>query len=117
MVVVVLQGLTSCGKFMDPENLRAWDTRQTMSPLHFTYFVSQAYRAAREIPEILDSLYCYCECKKNHGHKSLLTCYMDRHAVRCDACLGEALMAYEMHKKGKDAVAIRKAVDKEFSRR
>jgi hypothetical protein len=35
---------------------------------------------ARQIPVLLDKLYCYCNCHKYFGHKSLLSCYVDRHA-------------------------------------
>ena len=31
-------------------------------------------------PDVLDRLYCYCECDKHLGHKSLLSCYTDGHA-------------------------------------
>lgn len=74
-----------------------------------------AYQAAQEIPEVLDSLYCYCDCEKHLGHKSLLSCYVDEHAVHCDICINEALMAYDLHKQGADIKTIREKVDKEFS--
>ncbi|MDP2689384.1 MAG: PCYCGC motif-containing (lipo)protein [Deltaproteobacteria bacterium] len=63
----------------------------------------------------MDSLYCYCDCKKHFGHKSLLTCYVDEHAVYCDICIDEALMARELHGQGMDVLAIRKAVDEKYS--
>ncbi|MBI5599356.1 MAG: hypothetical protein HY890_06425 [Deltaproteobacteria bacterium] len=115
----VLSLLVSCdraGKAVDPATLRGWETRETMSPGYFTGKVARTYEIAMEIPEILDSLHCYCECKKHLGHKSLLTCYVNAHASDCDLCMDEALMADRLHKDGKDVVAIRKAVDKSFSR-
>lgn len=109
--------LASCGKdAVDPSALRGGETRETLSPMYFTGEVAMSYAAAKEIPEILDSLHCYCECKKNMGHKSLLTCYVTEHAVNCDLCIGEALTAFRLHKEGHDVVSIRKAVDREFSR-
>jgi hypothetical protein len=116
-LVVVLAALLffqGCGKDIDPASLRGGETRATLSPAYFTGVTARAYKAAREIPEVLDSLHCYCECKKNFGHKSLLTCYVDRHAERCGICIEEALMAHKMHNEGKDIIAIRKAVDKAF---
>ncbi len=101
---------------MTAESIRGGETRATLSPAYFTGPAAQAYRVAREIPEVIDSLHCYCECKKNYGHKSLLTCYVDRHAEHCSVCIDEALMAYKLHKEGKDVVSIRKAVDKAFAR-
>jgi hypothetical protein len=59
-------------------NLR--ENRPTLSPEQFSGKVRQAYTIARMIPEVLDRLYCYCRCRENFGHKSLLTCYVDTHA-------------------------------------
>jgi hypothetical protein len=117
LLLVVTFTLVSCqGEKLDAASIRGGETRDTLSPYYFNGSIAAAYRIAKEIPEVLDSLYCYCDCKKHMGHKSLLTCYVDTHAVRCDICLDEAYMAYEMHNQGKDTVEIRKAVDKKFSR-
>jgi hypothetical protein len=123
VAVVTLAALIGCGSssqsVADPaklKELRGGETRQTLSPVYFTGRTAVAYQAAREIPEVLDSLYCYCDCKKHFGHKSLLSCYVDQHALHCDVCIEEALMAYDMHKQGKDIMTIRKAVDETFSR-
>lgn len=56
------------------------ERRATLSPALFVGKVARAYRVAREIPEVLDQLYCYCRCKENVGHLSLLSCFVDRHA-------------------------------------
>lgn len=56
------------------------ETRPTLSPALFVGDVAQAYQAAKDIPEVLDQLYCYCRCAENFGHKSLLSCYVDKHA-------------------------------------
>jgi hypothetical protein len=108
--------LASCGGTVDPASLRGGETRQTLSPQYFTGSTARAYQAARDIPEVLDSLHCYCECKKHHGHKSLLTCFVTTHGRNCSICIDEAIMAGKLAKKGYDSVAIRKAVDKAFSR-
>lgn len=117
--LLLLMALSSCqgagDKAMTAESIRGRETRETMSPLYFTGAVRDAYQIAKEIPDVLDGLHCYCECKKNFGHKSLLTCYVDEHAKRCDLCLNEAYMASELHRQGMDALSIRKAVDKRFS--
>lgn len=111
--------LTSCkGAKTEVKNaaeLRGGETRRTLSPHGFTGKTARAYEIAGEIPDVLDSLHCYCECKKNFGHKSLLTCYVDEHARHCDVCQDEALMAYELHRQGMDILSIRKAVDARFS--
>ena len=75
--------------------------------------VSKSYEQAREIPEILDGLYCYCECS-SYGHRSLLTCFEVVQAVGCGACKEEANLAYDLHRQGKTLAEIRAAVDKEY---
>jgi hypothetical protein len=65
---------------------------------------------------LLDSLYCYCNCKKNFGHKSLLSCYVDTHAVNCSICLDQAFYASSRYQKGDEIVRVRAAVDKRFWR-
>ncbi len=99
-----------------PADLRGGETRDTLPPYYFTGDTAAAYKAAKDIPEVLDSLYCYCDCKKNMGHKSLLTCYVNKHGAYCDICINEALMAKRMHSEGADAATIRKAVDKKFKK-
>ena len=76
--------------------------------------VSKAYEQAREIPEILDGLYCYCDCHEQ-GHRSLLLCFEAVQAVGCWSCKEESELAYKLHREGKSLDAIRDAVDKKFS--
>ncbi|MBI5892917.1 MAG: hypothetical protein HZB79_04590 [Deltaproteobacteria bacterium] len=99
----------------DIASLRGGETRSTLSPANFTGKTAKAYQIAKEIPEILDSLYCYCRCKENYGHKSLLTCYVDDHSAHCDVCMDEAIIAYDMFKQGKDILSIRRFIDKKYS--
>ncbi len=63
------------------KNINLRETRQTLPPTIFSGRVRKAYQIARDIPEVLDKLYCYCMCKENSGHKNLLTCYVDNHAA------------------------------------
>ena len=92
------------------------ETRPIMSDSVFTGRVAQAYRIAAEIPKVIDSLFCYCYCKKNHDHKTLLTCYTNKHGSKCDICLGEVFYAYELYHQGKTLDEIVIAVDKKFYR-
>jgi hypothetical protein len=57
------------------------ETRPTLAPSRFTGKVALAHQAAREIPDVLDQLHCYCGCDRTVGHVSLLSCYTDNHAV------------------------------------
>jgi uncharacterized protein with PCYCGC motif len=112
--------LSSCSKGPDDSvgvqasSLKGGETRETLPPGNFSGVTAQAYQVAKDMPEVLDNLYCYCDCKKHFGHKSLLTCYVDEHAKNCDICLNEALLARELHNQGKDAKAIREIIDQRF---
>ncbi|MBI3128409.1 MAG: hypothetical protein HYZ11_12455 [Candidatus Tectomicrobia bacterium] len=70
---------------IDPAALKArvpgGERRPTLSPALFTGVVAQAYQVAKEIPQILDQLYCWCRCIENSGHKSNLSCFVDSHAA------------------------------------
>ena len=56
------------------------ETRPTLDPAAFTGQAAVAYAVAREIPEVLDQLRCYCACEQ-YGHVSLLSCYTDGHGA------------------------------------
>lgn len=74
--------------------------------------VAEVYRLVAEVPQVVDGIYCYCNCEEHSGHYSLLDCYKSSHAAQCDVCLSEGAMAYRMHKDGKSLDAIRTAVDR-----
>lgn len=57
------------------------ETRPTLDPALFVGKAALVHQVAREIPEVLDQLHCYCACDKFLGHKSLLSCYTDSHAA------------------------------------
>jgi len=57
------------------------ETRPTLNPALFVGKAALAHQVAREIPDVLDQLYCYCYCDRHLGHKSLLSCYTDGHAA------------------------------------
>ncbi len=65
-------------------SLRMGEARETLEPSIFRDpMIKDAYKAAKEIPWVLDSIYCYCYCKESpvFKHKSLLSCYVDDHAA------------------------------------
>ena len=75
---------------------------------------AEAYAVARQIPQVLDGLYCHCDCSKHMGHRSLLTCFTGDHAAQCDICMGEAMMAGRLAAAGKSLDQIRQAIDAQF---
>jgi len=40
-----------------------------------------AYQAAKDSPEALENVSCYCGCFGNSGHRSSLDCFTDNHGV------------------------------------
>ena len=92
------------------------ETRPVLTDAIFIGRVAKAYRIAAEIPKVLDSLFCYCYCKKNHNHKTLLTCYTNKHGSKCNICLNEVFYAYDLYNQGKTLDEIVVAVDKKFYR-
>jgi hypothetical protein len=99
----------------DVSELREWEMNPILSSQRFLGVASRAYKVAAEIPDVMDSLYCYCNCMIHSGHKSLKTCYTNEHGANCGICIDQALRAYELHKEGKDILTIRKIIDKEFA--
>lgn len=73
--------------------------------------VRDAYAAAKEYAHVLESIYCYCRCKENIGHRALVECFETDHASHCDVCMNEAIIAARMTKEGKNPKEIQKAID------
>jgi hypothetical protein len=67
---------------VDDQSLRKGETRETLSPSLFADpFVASMYQAAKDIPQVFDSVKCYCFCDREpFKHVSLLSCFVDRHA-------------------------------------
>jgi hypothetical protein len=99
----------------DVSELRGWEMDPILSSQRFFGVASKAYKVAAEIPDVMDSLYCYCNCMIHSGHKSLKSCFTNEHGANCGICIDQALRAYELHKEGKDILTIRKIIDKEFA--
>ncbi len=90
------------------------ELRSVLPSSFFVGRVRTAYVTAKAIPAVLDRLYCYCRCKENMGHKSLLSCYADTHATNCNVCLTEAEMAAEMVGDGLCPDEVQQAIDRRF---
>jgi len=86
------------------------DPGATLSPALFQGVTREAYQVAKDIPEVLEELPCFCGCMKERAHQSNLDCFKDDHSSYCAVCQNIALDAAAMHKRGIDVVEIRKAV-------
>ncbi len=125
MVALGLAVLTTVYYFTKPQTSGApaapafgqlIETRPVLSSGMFAGKAGRAYKIAAEIPKVLDSLFCYCYCKKEHNHKNLLTCFTNDHGSKCDICINEVLYAHELYKKGRSLDEIIEAVDRKFYR-
>jgi Protein of unknown function with PCYCGC motif len=94
------------------------DLPTTLAPEKFPGTIRDAYQAAKEIPQTLAQLPCYCHCDRGMGHKSLHSCFEDDHAAHCATCTDEALLAYKLQKEQHlSAKQIRERIIAEFSDR
>ena len=119
LVLVIVYSATKpveYGTPIAPATGQLIETRSVMSSAFYTGKVAEAYRIAAEIPKVIDSQFCYCYCKKNHQHKTLLTCFTNEHGSKCDTCINEVLYSYELYKQGKTLDEIIVSVDKKFYR-
>ena len=73
----------------------------TLSPALFTGNPKLAYEVAKEIPQTLAQLPCYCHCDMSAGHQSLHSCFVTEHGEACGICINEALLAYGLEKRHK----------------
>ena len=83
----------------------------TLDPKLFPDPLNQSvYALAAKEKKTLYQQPCYCHCDREVGHRSLLDCYVDRHASVCATCKMEAVFAYQESKKGKTAAEIRREI-------
>lgn len=85
MLFIVTANQAIAQKAVKDESLRMGEKRSTLDPDIFANNprIKAAYQAAKKIPWVLDSIYCYCFCEESpvFKHKSLLSCYVDNHAA------------------------------------
>jgi hypothetical protein len=83
----------------------------TMDPKQFPEALNRnVYALAAKIKPVLYQQPCYCYCDRHAGHKSLLDCYVTKHGTECDICQKEAVLAYQLTRKGKTPEQIRAAI-------
>jgi hypothetical protein len=75
-----------------------------------------AYQVAKDIPEVLEQLPCFCGCMTSFGHKNNLFCFKDQHGSGCAICQDIALDARKMHDEGKSIAQIQDHVKAKYAR-
>lgn len=87
-----------------------------LDPGQYAGQVKAGYEAARQIPAIVDKLFCYCGCDLTDCHGSLLDCFTSDHGVDCHICQEEAIIALRLHQKGKSLAYIQKKIDRKYQK-
>jgi uncharacterized protein with PCYCGC motif len=75
----------------------------------------EAYQIAKDIPDVLRELPCFCGCMRTHGHKNNLFCFMDEHGSACEICEDVALDAKRMHDNGASIKEIQDNIKGKYS--
>jgi Protein of unknown function with PCYCGC motif len=90
----------------------------TMSPSYFSRDprAQAAYQAAKDIPEVLAELPCFCGCMSSFGHENNLFCFRDEHGSGCSICEDIALDARDMHRKGQSIEQIQQTIRQKYGR-
>src|SRR5881398_3312046 len=90
----------------------------TMDPSYFSKDpkARAAYQVAKDIPEVLAELPCFCGCMSQFGHESNLFCFRDEHGSGCTICEDIALDARDMHRKGLSVEQIEETIRQRYSR-
>lgn len=99
-----------------PAPRSAAERETVMAASHFGGYprIANVYRAAAEVPDRLDGVYCYCHCAEHAGHYSLLSCFASEHAAACDVCLSEGETVFRLARNGASLDLIRDAIDQQF---
>ena len=74
----------------------------------------EEYTMAARIPQILDGLYCHCDCHERDGLRSLLDCFHGDMGTTCAICQGQVRRVHELHEQGRSLNDIRKILDREY---
>ncbi|HZP45528.1 MAG TPA: CYCXC family (seleno)protein [Candidatus Binataceae bacterium] len=86
----------------------------TPDPALFKGDTRRAYEIARDHPELLMQLHCYCGCEQQDGHRNLFDCYRTNHASSCEICIGETLLAARLADQGMPVEQIRAALRQRY---
>ena len=74
-----------------------------------------SYQAARDNPDLLEKLPCYCGCFQQ-GHSSNYDCFVDNHGAVCELCRQIALTAQKLRKAGQKDDQILAEINERYAR-
>ena len=89
----------------------------TMDPSYFSKDpkAQAAYQVAKDMPEVLAELPCFCGCMTALGHESNLFCFRDEHGSGCNICEDVALQARDLKQKGFSIEKIKETIRQTFA--
>jgi hypothetical protein len=90
--------------------------KEVLAPDQFFGKAQTGYDAAKQCPEVIAKLFCYCGCDMTDSHTSLLDCFTTDHGADCAICQDEAIMALDLKQQNKSMADIQKAIDKKFEK-
>jgi len=95
----------------------ALKSADVLSPTLFSEEKTRAaYQVAKDIPEVLEQLPCFCGCMTSFGHKNNLFCFKDQHGSGCTICQDIALDARKMHDQGMPIAQIQDNIKAKYAR-
>ena len=99
------------------ESASAGKAADVLSPTIFDDEKTRAsYQVAKDIPDVLEQLPCFCGCMTSFGHKNNLFCFKDQHGSGCTICQDIALDAKKMHDQGMPIAQIQDNIKTKYSR-
>lgn len=101
-------------KHRHPAPRRGITAERVLPPERVPERAREVYAMAAQIPQVLDGIYCHCDCHDRDGLRSLLECFEDEMGGTCGICQGQARLAHELHEAGRRLNQIRKAIDAEY---
>jgi uncharacterized protein with PCYCGC motif len=116
MALIAWVSLRGTGEPGDQSTVAA-KSADVLSPTLFAEERTRAaYQVAKDIPEVLEQLPCFCGCMTSFGHKNNLFCFKDQHGSGCSICQDIALDAKKMHDQGMRIAQIQDNIKAKYAR-
>ena len=117
VVMALIAWVSLRGTGESTNDTAALKSADVLSPTLFSDEKTRAaYQVAKEIPEVLEQLPCFCGCMTSFGHKNNLFCFKDQHGSGCTICQDIALDARKMHDQGMPIAQIQDNIKAKYSR-
>ena len=117
VVMALIAWISLRGTGESTNETAALKSADVLSPTLFSDEKTRAaYQVAKDIPEVLEQLPCFCGCMTSFGHKNNLFCFKDQHGSGCNICQDIAIDARKMHDQGMPIAQIQDNIKAKYSR-